>query len=43
VLLTTENKKSYVNKYNGKLLSLRDILLSLWEVLYVGLPDLFDR
>jgi hypothetical protein len=43
VLLTTENIKSYMNNCNGKLLSLRDILLSYWELLYVGLPDLFDR
>lgn len=43
MLLTTENMKPYSNNYNGKLLYLRDILLSHWEVLYVGLPDLFDR
>jgi len=43
VLLTTENMKLYINNCNGKLLSLRDILLSNWEVLYVGLPDVFDR
>jgi hypothetical protein len=43
VLLTTENMKSNKNNENGKLLSLRDILLSLWEVLYIGLPGIFDR
>jgi hypothetical protein len=43
VLLKTENMNSNKNNGNGKLLLLRDILLSLWEVLYIGLPGIFDR